>query len=207
MLKKVCVFFLIFTITVCANSAIYANYDPEPGFRIYTADGGIYTDSDDVRLSAAGGSGAKVYARYNQFNKVLKSENVLWDDSIGEFYSCYGNDSSNETLTLGFISGIDTDMSDIQKLKYQVSKQINYIISVGGVMTGYSFESAGSLPDRYALNISWDIGEEHHYARFESEPYSPACMGYYDLCYSESGIVQYDIPYMNEHFGVAYDVQ
>ncbi len=197
---------MVFAIITCISNVVYA--DPEPGFRIYTATGGIYTDDETERMNIGSASGASVYARYNQFNKLLKAEEIVWDYSLREFYSCFGSDDSDETLTLGETFNYDySGMSDIQKLKHQVSKQINYINSIGGTMTGYRIESSGSIFERYALNISWDVGGEHHYARFESDNASLVCIGYYDLCYSESGIVQYDIPYMNEHFGAVYDVQ
>ena len=196
-MKKFFKILSILGIIICISNTVYAQ--PESGFRIYTANGDIYTDSNNSRLSAAGGAGTKVYARYNLFNKTILSDHYDWGD-VEEFYSCYGSDNSDETLTLGFINdSAYLGKSDIQRLSYQVSKQINYINSIGGMMTGYSFESSGSIFERYALNISWNVGIEHHYARFESEVSSPMFVGYYDLCYSDLGIAQYDIPYMNEN--------
>lgn len=194
-----CILCTMVLLPVSAN-----DYDPKNRYSIYTMKGEIYTKYNGSKLSMIACPGSLVYASARTFDRLLHT-NV--GTSYLDVYSCFGNDSENESLTLGFNVNEDywNVRDDIITLKAKVVSHINYINSIGGVMTGYEFgyESMNKY-DPY-VNISWNVGDEHHYARFENAIGHRTPIGYYDLMYKDGSLVQEDIPYMNETFSVPWE--
>lgn len=148
--------------------------------------------------------GAIVEADFDMFNFCSVHAGVEGEDE----YACYAGNNTPETLTLGFkslyeIGGGYNLEPGMEALQLVVADQISYVKHIGGVMTGYSFDDNGI--GREAVNISWNIGTMHHYARFEFEGGGGHSIGYYDLMYTDSSDV--DIAAMNNSFCVAYEVQ
>ncbi len=185
--------------SVCAISEV------KDGYQIYTKWGDIFTYYDPAEFgSALLCTGANVQANEEYFKKVLSSDtknfSVLESPSRGYIYSVYGSGEYPDTLTLGMKFGFDR-WDQIYKLKRQVDSQIKYIEASGGVMTGYTIQDGYTA----SLDISWDIGGKHHYARFECSIGYSGAVGYYDLEYTDSSSNQHDIGIMNESFGVSYE--
>ena len=172
-------------------------------YTYFSAAGRMSNKLEDVTLSSHAAPGGIIKADASLFNKIISSSNIIKYNE----YTCYGSDYSPETLTLGVARNDFTNPSYRQCLQICVNNQIAYIQSIGGVMTGYSFESDGGGTGGEALNISWDVGASHHFARFELAMYNRIAVGYYDLMYTSSSTVQNDIPYMNNSFVVRYEDQ
>ncbi len=192
----ICVLYTMIISPVSADE-----YEPRNGYYIYTMEGEVYTQWTPSELGMISAPGSLVYASSQAFNQLLYT-NV--GTSYKDVYSCFGNYGGNESLTLGFnILDDYTWATDAETpLRAKVASHINYISAIGGVMTGYAFGWDTSGP---YVNISWDIGGEHHYARFENAlGYRPA-IGYYDLMYKDGSSVQSDIAYMNETFRVPWE--
>lgn len=165
----------------------------------------VPTDYFDNRFSAICCPGATVYADADVFTDLIAKQ--LDDYSVSfNGYSCFGNSGRSETLTLGIVD-FDTRSQD-GGLESYIYRHIDYIKSIGGNMTGYNLITDYDAYERTyytaAVNISWDVDGMHHYARFEPDIYIVA---YYDLAFPTGSSVQNDIPYMNDHFGCAFEYQ
>lgn len=193
-IAMLCSIVIAFNFT-CAGAAERYTY--------FSAAGRMSNKLGDVVLSSHAATGGVVLADASLFNKIISSSNMVKYNE----YTCYGSDNSPETLTLGVARNDFTNPSYRQCLQICVNNQIAYIQSIGGIMTGYTFESDGGRLNGEALNISWDVGETHHFARFELSEYNRIAVGYYDLMYTSNSTVQNDIPYMNNSFIVRYGDQ
>lgn len=186
-------------------NSVYAFPDVKDGYKIYTQWGDIYSYYDPAEFgSALLCTGANVQANNGYFRKILLSDtknfSIQTSPSSGYIYTVYGSDEYPDTLTLGMNFGFD-GRDQIYKLKQQVNSQIKYIEALGGVMTGYT------IRDGYiaSLDISWDIGNEHHYAGFECPIGYTGAVVYYDLKYTDSSLPKHDIEIMKESFGGSYE--
>ena len=171
---------------------------------VYTSSGikrPFYGDNDSYDgLTALSLPGATVECKDMAFSKRIK----LYDAPFNS-YSIFGNSDNADTLTLGIIEVTNLEWTNRKKIQDCVYKQINYIKSVGGIMTGYSIIDLGW--DNYALNISWDANNAHHFARFELGM-GRDVVGYYDYMFMESNnISDSRINYMNNTFRVVYEFQ
>lgn len=191
---------LAFELCVCVSAADRYNY--------YNTAGDILA-ADATHPSAIFLPGAIVYADADIFTTLTAKR----DDYLNGFngYSCFGGYGRAETLTLGVIDKGGDRSLDSDFLENYVYSHIRYINSIGGNMTGYKLITAyDNYEKKYytaAVNISWDADGMHHYARFEPDTRFRAVIGYYDLAFPTFSSVWKDIPYMNEHFSVAFEYQ
>lgn len=205
-MKKILVIILTVLMILGSGNTIYA----ASNYYVYTSSGimeSVSAAKNDSLLSALACPGAVVQADRSVFSKLLsKSEGIPYNE-----YVCYGSDNSPETLTLGIVDNDYRQLSSSrQMLQNCVNRQVAYIESIGGVMTGYAVvtdNNANYSIYNEALNISWDVGQMHHYARFELVKYNATGIGYYDLMYTSDSFVQNDISAMNESFYVLYEYQ
>lgn len=190
----------IIALLLCSISltfqTVWANNDG--GEWCYTSKGVVYN--------------ASLYSLHELSNIKISKEafpNIIVQGE-SPLYTVYGNSINSDTLTIGQTDtplpwnySLDWEDSCREQLKAALHNHINYIESVGGVMTGYA-EQNPSRSDigfniigfSYSYVISWDMGDKHHYAKFYLS--NGSYIGYYDLEFSDGSDSEKYIPQLNE---------
>lgn len=164
MMKKFCAVMTAVSMMICAPAAALA-YDVK-----YTSDGRL-VNADVLYYDHA----------FVTIDSSLFENLIRHDDGYDHEYACYGSGAHSMTLTLGrayYTKGNDYN----ERIREYTQDQIRYINSIGGVMTGYTYEYDSFYPK---LRISWNVGSEHHYACMKTGV-NPFYLGYYDLKYTDN---------------------